>query len=161
MTPSPPFRIIEQSRLRPLVGLPICVLFAVVGVMMIQDPDGTSRHSALYVTVMGLAATGMAGSMAFRLVTLLLNPMRLVLTREGFRVENGDGRGLIGWSDVTPFRLVRLRGVRLVWYRITSDSTVTPVLSDRYLPGNLDISAPDLLEVMETSRQIHSRARRH
>ena len=161
MTSPAPFRTIEQSRLRPLIGLPVCILFGVVGVMMVQDPDGTSRYSPVFVTVMGFGAIGMAGWMAFRLIKLLLKPMRLVLNREGFRVENGDGRGLIGWSDVTPFKLVRLRGVRLVGYQIVADGPVTPLLSDRYLPGNLDIPAPDLFEVMENSRQIHAKAGHH
>ena len=156
---SAPFRIIEQSRLRPLIALPISILFGVVGVFMVQDPEGSGRYSAGYVTLMGLAAIGMAGWMALRIIKLLSNPMRLVLNREGFKVENGDGRGLIRWSDVTPFELVRLRGIRLVRYQIVADGPVMPVLSDRYLPGNLDLSAPDLFDVMENSRQIHGRVR--
>lgn len=157
---SQPFRIIEQSRLKPILGLPIAAVFAALGVWMVQHPDGSTRYSPAFVTIMGIVTIAMAAWLGFRTVTVLLKPMRLVLRREGFEVQNGDGRGLIGWSEVTPFELVRMRGVRLVRYQIRSERSVIAELSDRYLPGNLDMSAPDLQEIMESNRRIHGHAAR-
>ncbi len=153
--PSHPFRIIEQSRIKPIFALPIAAVFAAIGVWMIQDPDGSSRYPPAFILLMGFVTVAMSAWLVFRAISVILKPMRLVLRREGFQVENGDRRGLIGWSEVTPFELVRMRGVRLVRYQIRSERSVIAELSDRYLPGNLDIPATDLHEIMESSRRIH------
>jgi hypothetical protein len=157
---SHPFRIIEQSRIKPIFALPIASVFAALGVWMIRDPDGSSRYSPAFITIMGVATVAMSAWLVFRGLSILLKPMRLVLRREGFQVENGDGRGLIGWHEITPFELVRVRGVRLVRYQILSERSLIAELSDRFLPGNLAISAADLFEIMESNRRIHGRAPR-